>query len=384
MPSVGRPIRVKVGTNHRSYLEKRNLFSLPFQRYEVTKIWDLYQFANVLHWKALGRINWRLNFTHSDAVLGSLLYRDIRLLHFVNSISTSKKPWVTSFETLVPRYYDVREDELAPLAAPNCRRLLAFSQCAYDFQVRHTRERFPRYAAEIEKKLAVLHPSQEVLVTDVRDRTYLNRGRLTLTLVGTEITVKGLIEVLDALEILIQRGYPVALNLIGEVTAIDYPYRVTSEQARAIEARIASKRWITHVRRMPNEDVLAIMRCTDVGLLPSYQETYGFSVLELQASGCPVVTTNVRALPEINCAASGWIIELPLTDDREMRIRGPADVEDVRNAVREGLVTTIQAIFEDPSQLERRGASAIEFIRRNHSPNENVRYLEALYDSILQ
>src|SRR5262249_53588422 len=159
---------------------------------------------------------------------------------FVNSISTSKKPWVTSFETLLPRYYDVREDELALLTAPSCRRLIAFSQCAYDFQVRHTRERFSRYAAEIEKKLTVLHPPQDVLLTDVTNRTYLNGGQLTLTLAGTDLTRKGLVEVLDALEDLVQRGYPIRLNLIGEVTAIDYPYQVTAEQARAIETRITS------------------------------------------------------------------------------------------------------------------------------------------------
>jgi glycosyltransferase involved in cell wall biosynthesis len=344
----------------------------------------VYQIANVLHWKVLGRINWRLNFTHSDAMLGSLLYRDIPLFHFVNSISTSKKPWVTSFETLLPRYHDLREEELALLTAPSCRRLIAFSQCARDFQVTYTRDRFPGYVAEIEKKLAVLHPPQEVLLTEPGNRTYLDGGRLTLTLAGTDLTRKGLVEVVDALDILVQRGYPIALNLIGEVTAIDYPYRVTTEQARAIEVRIASKRWINHLTRTSNDHVLGIMRCTDVGLLPSYQDTYGYSVLELQASGCPVVTTNIRALPEINCPSSGWIIELPLTEDGEMRICRPADVKDARDAVREGLVTTIQAIFEEPSQLERRGAAAIEFIRSNHSPIRNARYLEALYDSILK
>ena len=50
------------------------------------------------------------------------------------------------------------------------------------------------------------------------------------------------------------------------------------------------------------------MSSCDVGLLPTWAESYGYSVLEMQACGLPVVTTNIRALPETNVC--GWKVKL--------------------------------------------------------------------------
>ncbi len=50
------------------------------------------------------------------------------------------------------------------------------------------------------------------------------------------------------------------------------------------------------------------MRTADIGMLPSYADTYGFSVLEAQA-GNAVITTDIRALPEVNNPAVGWLIK---------------------------------------------------------------------------
>ena len=49
-----------------------------------------------------------------------------------------------------------------------------------------------------------------------------------------------------------------------------------------------------------NSEVMNILKNTHVGLLPTYADTYGYSVLEAQSFGCPVITTNIRAMPEIN------------------------------------------------------------------------------------
>ncbi len=62
---------------------------------------------------------------------------------------------------------------------------------------------------------------------------------------------------------------------------------------------------------MPNQQVLELLKTCDVGLLPTYADTYGFSALEAQSAACPVISTDVRALPEINNTEVGWLINVP-------------------------------------------------------------------------
>ena len=52
--------------------------------------------------------------------------------------------------------------------------------------------------------------------------------------------------------------------------------------------------WITHYETLPNDYVLELMREQHVGLLPTWSDTYGYSVLEFQGIGVPVITTNVN------------------------------------------------------------------------------------------
>ncbi|MFW2788163.1 glycosyltransferase, partial [Acinetobacter baumannii] len=47
-----------------------------------------------------------------------------------------------------------------------------------------------------------------------------------------------------------------------------------------------------------------------IGLLPTWADTFGYSVLEFQACGCPVISTDVRALSEINNNDIGWLINV--------------------------------------------------------------------------
>jgi len=69
---------------------------------------------------------------------------------------------------------------------------------------------------------------------------------------------------------------------------------------------------ITYYEYLPNNEILELMKYKiQVGMLPTRGDTYGYSVLEFQASGCPVISTDVRALLEINNEDCGWIINVP-------------------------------------------------------------------------
>jgi glycosyltransferase involved in cell wall biosynthesis len=364
-------------------LERRNFLELPFEKYEFRKVWDVYQVANFIRWKITGEFDWRLNFTHSGA-LSMAFYRNVRLLHFMNSISVSTTPWVSTYETLIPRYWRVDERHIELLAGKACKKLIAVSTCTQDLQVRMLRGRFPAFLDAIRPKLVVLQPSQRPLLTSVDERSYCQSGSLVLTLCGTEITRKGLVEVLDAVDEVRRRGAEVRLNLIGLVDAISYPYTITESDVRTLLARIAGADHVKHYPSIPNDQVLDIMSRTDLGLLPSYHDSHGYSVLEFQASGCPVVTSNIRALPEINTADTGWLIELPLDEQREVVMRTPAEEAEVRATLRRGLIEAIEAALNSPPVLRSKGEAALARIRRDHHPVEKAQFIESIYDSIVE
>ena len=57
--------------------------------------------------------------------------------------------------------------------------------------------------------------------------------------------------------------------------------------------------------------MLELLSGSHIGLLPSFAETYGYVVLEMQAAGVPVVTTDIRAFSEVNPDECGWRIRTP-------------------------------------------------------------------------
>ena len=125
------------------------------------------------------------------------------------------------------------------------------------------------------------------------------------------------------------------------------------------------------------------MRSAHVGLLPTYADSYGFSVLEFQASGCPVISTNVRALPEINNNEIGWIIEIPKNRLGEAIYTNAEDRYEIRKTITKGLMDKISDIMENKDQIPIKADKALKNIRDRHSHEGYSRKLEEIYSQAI-
>jgi glycosyltransferase involved in cell wall biosynthesis len=125
------------------------------------------------------------------------------------------------------------------------------------------------------------------------------------------------------------------------------------------------------------------MRCVHVGLLPTYADTYGLSVLELQANGVPVISTNVRALPEMNNNQAGWLIDVPRDALGEARYASDEMRAQLSAAIEEGLERTMHEIFADLGCLRRKGVASLEKIERDHHPADYARRMGEIYQHAL-
>jgi hypothetical protein len=190
-----RPKRT-VGTNALTYAHIRNFAALPLDRYMIREYHDYY---NVLNWASH-----RLGLPPRRKLVNSFndfgLHR-VHAWHFFNAISYGKTPWITTFETIVPRWgrqsAGKMESGVRLIAGRSCKGLIALSECNAAMQRRFIQEKYPHYWRDIEPKLKIVHPSQDLLIKSYEEKE-LSDDRIVFAMVGSLFFRKGGLEVLDA------------------------------------------------------------------------------------------------------------------------------------------------------------------------------------------
>jgi len=321
----------------------------------------------------------------------------VDLVHLFNAISYTRKPWITSFETLVPRFRGALRPEeldskgvdkvhrgLEALASKACQRLIALSTCSAGFE-RALLARFPGYQPEIEKKLVILHPGQAQQLTRYDDKPSSSSGRLRLMFAGSAFFRKGGREIVDTLlKLRHELGDCLELVLISSFKIEDYATRETPLDVQRYQALVHENMdWIEYYPLLSNVEVLALMKSSQVGLLPTHADSYGYSMLEFQASGCPVISTDVRALPEINNERVGWLIPVPKNDLGEARYGSVEERQKLSQAISHGLETALRSILAGPGSIRVKGELALERIRQEHNPADRAEKLRNWYTEVL-
>lgn len=327
----------------------------------------------------------------------------VDVLHFSNGISYGRTPWVTTFETFVPRFAGLMRryqgNEKIPLkmtpmiakgfealARPACKQIIAMSSCAARMQQDLLMELPSDEREAISRKMVVLHPPQKILQEQVEERNYSLTNPIRFFLVGAGFFRKGGREILLAFDNLIREEQaPIKLCIVSSLRLDTYAAQETeSDRAWALEFIKDHSGWIDYHSSLSNEQVIDLMKTCDIGLLPTWAETYGFSVLESQACGCPVITTDIRALPEINNSNVGWLIHVPKNDMGEALYSTPEERAKLSEQIQSGLEAIIRSIVVDPSVIAMKGQAALERIRVEHDPEAYADKLRQIYQAALE
>jgi glycosyltransferase involved in cell wall biosynthesis len=323
----------------------------------------------------------------------------VDVIHFFNGISYAHTPWVSTFETILPRFRSVvqrshgekpdfkdsKEERkvrkaFEALAGPDCKKLIAMSKCSANFQ-KDLLDHFADYRERIEEKLVVIQPPQPVLVSQFEDKSVTLRGKVKFMFVGSAFFRKGGMEIVETLGRLRETcGYDIELTLVSSFKIENYATRETPlDVERAKKLVSENVDWIRHFPQLPNRDVIDLMKVSHIGLLPTYADTYGYSVLEFQATGCPVISTDVRALPEMNNNDLGWLIEVPKNRLGEAIYTTPANRQEIHESISAGLEAAVHAIFADPEMIRAKSNKAIANIRKNYNSEDRAARLREIY-----
>lgn len=164
---------MRIGYTNDSYPEQRT-----FLEHNPNKMVRLKSFNSYYIGAAQKKIP--LLKKHSRTVFYETIFdiQQVEGLHFFNSITASKKPWISSYETCIPRLSrmsflqegasslksqkEIRDAEkyVKIVAGDSCRKIIALSKINQSIQEDFL-EYFPLYKNEILSKMIQLYPPQK-------------------------------------------------------------------------------------------------------------------------------------------------------------------------------------------------------------------------------
>lgn len=327
------------------------------------------------------------------------LLKKASVLHLFNQVSYGRTPWIVSFETAVPRFRHLLNchhgaepaftaainsarttKAIHALASEPCKKIIALSACAQRIEASLTAH-FPQAHEVIAAKTIVQHPPQAKLIDSIAQKAPLHERNIRFLFVGASFFRKGGMEILETFQRLKrEQRYPLHLTIVSSLLIDSYATHETgADQARAREFMAANRDWITYHARLDNQSVLQLMREADVGLLPTYADTYGYVVLEFQAAGCPVITTDVRAMPEINDETTGWLISVPKNRLGEAIYTTATDRARISGAIRSGLERCAREILANRTIIAAKAQCALQNIVKHHDPLHVGERLRSIY-----
>lgn len=307
-------------------------------------------------------------------------YPGVDLFHFWRMISSGSKPWIVSTSTGLPFGYPRQRMRrgMELLASDACKRIIATSMYAMEWQRRKANS-FPDICQDIMEKVEIMHPPQDVVVESWEEKEALLGEEVSLAMVGKHFFRKGGLEILRVVDRLIKEGAAIKLHIASQLSPDKHSGSSHEDIARALEI-INRHPQITLYEHLPNDEVLELFKRSHVGLLPSYVETYGYTVLEAQACACATITTNVFAFPEINSSDVGWVVDVMDGGYDYKSVEGRMSISE---SIERGLYNILSFAVENPKEIAQRGQAALDRIRDQHCPIRHAQRLYELYSEAL-
>lgn len=172
---------------------------------------------------------------------------------------------------------------------------------------------------------------------------------------GSSFGKKGILHLIDAMQMLVHKVPDVQLLVSGEDTAA----------ARILKKTCYEKGVLKQVRFLGyREDIIDIINCCDILVCPSLFEGLPRVVLESMALGVPVVGSNVDGIPEaVDDSSNGYLVE-------------------PRDSI--GLASALEKLLNDDDMRTQFGNRAKDKIYHQFNAEESARQTKRIYAMITE
>ena len=236
---------------------------------------------------------------------------------------------------------------------------------------------------DIEKKITVVYPY--VAINEYKNRR-ANDGKIVILISNTKFYMKGTREVLKTFEILNNKYKNLELQVVSN-TPKEFVDKYSSfKNIKFFQAKFSKEELYRDF----------YSQC-DIFVQPSYQDSLGLSYLEVAASGKPIITTDIFALPEVVAHEhNGFLIKAPLymhnLDFTLKKEYFPMPVEDTENdfykkidgqKVVDELYRYLSILIEDKKLREEMGENSLKLIKMRFSDEGRKNKLKEIYENAI-
>ena len=264
----------------------------------------------------MNRLNYRLE---GITVFNPFPLKRFDLIHTFNRIPVSSLPFVMGYESHMPRAYGLEHTAYyramaRRLAGPKCRRIVAISNYAKRLLLRQHEGQ--AWLGDITAKLEVRYPNMDIpIAEDIFEHNANDPIRLVF--VGNHFGRKGGCVALRLAELALADGLPLEMEIISglEVGIVSWVDPLQTGFFASDFAKLQQLPNVRYSRFIPNAELMARVARAHFSLLPTFADTFGFSVIEAMAHHTPVITTAQGVMPEFIRDGQNGIL-LPLECDQ--------------------------------------------------------------------
>lgn len=372
--------RVIIGFDEYSYNAERNIY--------VPSSNVVYKKARRIPVERLLRSSWPWAvFSYIPMSIGH-----VDLLHTWNRVNWGPRRWGATFESEFPRFFLPVDNVLTRkafgrMASSQCRFFIGMSRWACD--VSKALWETANIAGEVLPKLHQVYPAFRG--GRWRLRTLSDAEPIRLVFIGGDFFRKGGDAVLDAIE-RVGDQLDIECAMVTRIDSTDIGARlVTTDELRRARGRLSSSSRVKWFKSLQHEHVLKLIQDSHIGILPSLNDTFGYSVVECMEAGLPVITSNISALPEFVNERVGWVLPVPLDplrywDGWKLPQGTPQRHERYVEAVQAlsaGVAEVLQDLRDRPEQLRAKSAATKVLIESTFDPVARQNQIEDIYRQAL-
>ena len=145
-----------------------------------------------------------------------------------------------------------------------------------------------------------------------------------VTIISADVPMKNLKTVLKALYLLKQDGLNAKLTIVGDLR----------EDNKKLIDRLGLTKEITYKSKLPRKQLIQSLNNADIGIAPSKYEGFGFPLVEMIATGLPVIVSDKASLPEL-AGNAGLIFNSSDSNDLKEKMKELIENAALRNKVAE-------------------------------------------------
>ena len=145
-----------------------------------------------------------------------------------------------------------------------------------------------------------------------------------VTIISADVPMKNLKTVLKALYLLKQEGINAKLTIVGDLR---------KDNNKLID-RLGLTKEITYKSKLPRKQLIQSLNNADIGIAPSKYEGFGFPLVEMIATGLPVIVSDKASLPEL-AGNAGLIFNSSDSNDLKEKMKELIENAALRNKVTE-------------------------------------------------